>query len=87
MKAKKLTPLKAIHEKCFDCGYDEHDKGSKHQQIESCIDTDCALHEYRPITGKLKEKLKKERIANYSPEELALYKQKQETARIRLAGK
>ena len=65
----KLTRKQAMDEKCFDCGYDSLDKGSRFVQIEACIDETCALWEYRPVTGALKEKRKQEAYDALSPEE------------------
>ena len=41
---------KAIDEKCKDCNYDDMDVGSWREQIESCTDEKCSLHQFRPIT-------------------------------------
>ena len=78
-----LSPQKAIKEKCFDCGYDEHDTGSRHEQIENCQSTDCALYEHRPVTSKLKKKRKQEAYANMTQEEKEKYDRKVEKARER----
>ena len=60
---------KAINEKCFDCGYDPFDAGTKHQQIESCLDHTCALYPFRPVTHSEKLRRKQEAYDNLSPEE------------------
>jgi len=80
---KKLTPLKAIHAKCYDCGYDPSDKGSKQAQTEACTDTACALHEYRPLSGKTKKAIRAEKIRNFTPEEREAYKRKAQAAKLR----
>jgi len=84
---QKLTPLKAIQAKCFDCGYDSYDTGTKHEQIESCRDTGCPLHEYRPITNKTKERIRQERISNFTPEELEAYKRKGAAFKLNVMSK
>ena len=80
----KLTRKQAMDKYCFDCGWDSNDKGTKHQQIESCQDVSCALHEYRPITQKTKDSIKAERIANFTPKELDAYKRKGELFKSRV---
>lgn len=42
----------AINEKCRDCIHDPLDLGSAAQQIACCTNTECPLHEVRPITCK-----------------------------------
>ena len=40
-KTKKLTPLKAIREKCMECS------NWQYSEITSCPCTDCALYVFR----------------------------------------
>ena len=43
-----MTRQQAINAKCKDCIYDPMSEGTWRQQTGACIDTACALHEYRP---------------------------------------
>lgn len=80
-----LTRQQAIEQKCFDCSYDPQDSGTKHQQVERCMADDCALWEYRPITHATKDRIKQEKIANFSPDELKEHNRKAELFRSRLS--
>lgn len=74
----------AIEQNCFDCSYDDGDVGSKHQQIESCPMTTCALYAFRPVTSKLKDVRRDEKVSNMTEEQLVKYHIKCDAARTRL---
>ena len=81
----KLTPQKAINEKCYDCSYDDHDTGSKQAQVEACQDVHCPLYPLRPVTGATKAIRKQEKIASMPPEQRVIYDKQVSEARVRLA--
>jgi|APSaa5957512622_1039677.scaffolds.fasta_scaffold198637_1 hypothetical protein len=77
-------PKSVIAAKCENCIYDTLNGGSRLEQIEGCTsEGTCALWPYRPLTGKTRERLKEERIAAMSPEELDAHNRKREIARER----
>jgi hypothetical protein len=52
-----MTSLRqcAITEMCIGCNYDEKDKGTWRQQIESCTMKNCPLYGFRPKTIKTEQ--------------------------------
>lgn len=79
------TPLKAIRKFCFICIVDPGvpGGGTAAEQMEGCLDTECPLHEFRPLTGKTKKHNRQEIIDQMSPEELVLHEKRIEQAKIR----
>ncbi len=47
-----MSRSKAIHAKCKDCIYDEHEEGTWRMQVFRCTMTDCALYPYRAMPSK-----------------------------------
>lgn len=85
---KTRTRQEAIVAKCRDCIYDNEVPGTWRAQVEACPATDCSIYPYRPATNATKKRLREERLATMTPEELRSYREKQENARMRLsAGK
>ena len=80
----KLSRKKAMDKMCKDCTYDELDAGTWTQQVEACGIESCSMWEYRPLSGATKQRLKEERIAQMSEEDLAVYTARAELARERL---
>jgi hypothetical protein len=68
-----MTKQEAINAKCKDCNYDELDKGTWREQVESCKATDCSLWEFRPITAATRKKRTDERVAAMTDEEREVY--------------
>ena len=83
----KYTRQQAITANCFDCIYDPANGGSKHQQTDACASVNCPFYEYRPVTGATKDRIKQERIAGYSDEELKEYKRRGDDFRARIHNK
>ena len=81
-----MSMKKAIEAMCFQCIYDPLDVGSKHQQTDNCTSPDCALYEYRPLTGATRVRLKQERYDALSDAEKQKYDEKANIARERLAN-
>lgn len=79
-----MSMKRAIENMCFQCIYDPLSNGSKHKQVEDCTSPDCALFDYRPVSGALKEQRKQERIAEMTDDERLAYQRKVEIARERL---
>lgn len=81
-----ISPQKAIRAKCTECIYDPVGGGGTDlQQIEACTATNCPLYEWRPLTGRTKERLKNERIAMMSDEELEEFKRRSALAKERFS--
>jgi len=71
----KTTPLKAIHQHCFNCIYDpKAGNGKKHEQTEACTSYKCALYDLRPITSAEKSRRNDEKIKEMSSAQLDAYK-------------
>ena len=77
------TRKQAIDEKCKDCTYDSLDEGTWLFQVESCNDTKCPLHGFRPLTQKTIQKNKDKRYQLMSPEEKVKADKKAEDTRNR----
>lgn len=68
------TPLKAIHQHCFNCIVDPQEgNGTKHEQTEACTSYQCALYELRPVTSAEKSRRNDEKLKAMSKEGLATY--------------
>lgn len=77
------SPLKAIHQQCFDCIYDENSPGTRHQQTEGCTSPSCALYEFRPVTDKTKKERKEAKFNAMTPEQQEKALKKSQEARER----
>ena len=80
----KRINLKVIRAKCTDCIVDSLAGGTATQQIENCIDTTCALWDYRPLTSKTQALNKESRIKAMSPIERQAYEIKAEKSRLNM---
>lgn len=70
------SPLKAIHQCCFDCIYEpQAGNGTKHEQTEACTSYNCALYDLRPITSAEKSRRNDERLKAMPKAELAIYEE------------
>ncbi len=79
-----LTPQQAIDAECRSCNADSNDVGTWRQQVESCADTNCPLHEYRPATTTLKNLRKQVDAGTTPPEAKAEYHAKWGRTRMRM---
>jgi len=81
----KYTRKQAIEQFCINCLYDPQaaGEGTKHQQIEACLSTDCPLYAWRPVTSSTKQERKDKKYAALSPYEKELRDAKAEVHRIR----
>ena len=83
---KYASPQKAINAMCKACIYDSrHGNGYWTEQTEACTSRDCPLYELRPLSLETRDRLKEEKIAAMSPEQLVAYRNRQDSARERLA--
>ena len=80
-----FTRQQAIDAHCKDCNFDDQDIGTWRSQIESCTSPDCPLYEYRPLTNTTLKLRQEAKIKAMTPDELAKYRLKQDSARIRLS--
>jgi hypothetical protein len=54
---KRLTPMRAIREKCLDC------MGGSYREVRLCPITDCSLHVYRLGRNPQRSKRKSEKAS------------------------
>ena len=84
--SEQLTRQQAINAKCKDCTHDPLAGGTWVAQVEDCTATDCALHEYRPVTEATMAARRAEKVAAMSHDQRQAYKAKAEAARRTLHG-
>jgi len=84
---KRVTPRQAIAEQCASCNYDPLDKGTKFEQIQSCMITTCPLYAFRPKTAVQRTALREEKIKAMSESQLTEYALENERKTAGLKGR